>query len=375
MSSSGSFARRRLVLVGAGHAHLGVLESLARQEWPAVDVTLVSPEPHQFYSGMVPGYLQGTYEESELTLDVGAVAARAGARFIAAAATSIDAPERRVHANGAALPFDLLSLDIGSVPGGLRCPGVEEHAFTLRPMRRALGLRRRVDELSKNAPRVRVAVVGAGAGGFEVALALHRRVRAHGSTPVVALVDRGSEILHGYAASARDRARALLASRGVDAVLDEEAISVDDGGVDLSSGARVDADLVVWSTGASAPALLSASALPLGPDGYLAVTPTLRARDGSPVWGAGDCVDVEGHDLPKAGVYAVRQGPVLARNLRSVLAGGGEEEYEPRSSFLSLLNTSDGRALLRWRSIVWHGRAAWWLKDRIDRRFVRRYRE
>ena len=143
----------------------------------------------------------------------------------------------------------------------------------------------------------------------------------------------------------------------------------------LADGARLPADLVVWLAGAAGPGLLAGSGLPLDARGFLLVDATLRAVDGSPVWAAGDCATLADHpETPKAGVYAVRQGPVLARNLRAALGDGTPRAYVPQKTFLSLLNTADGKALLRWHGLVSHSRFAWWLKDRIDRRFVRRYR-
>ena len=143
----------------------------------------------------------------------------------------------------------------------------------------------------------------------------------------------------------------------------------------LGGGARLPSALTVWLAGAAAPALLGTAALPRDPRGFLLVGRTLQAVDGSPVWGAGDCVTLARHpEVPRAGVYAVREGPVLARNLRAALGEGGPRPYTPQRTFLSLLNTADGKALLRWHALVSHSRWAWWLKDRIDRRFVARYR-
>jgi len=410
----------RLLLVGCGHAHVGVLDSLTRDDWPEVEVFVVSPEPRQYYSGMVPGFLQGQYEASAPVLNVATVVERAGARWVRGRAIRVDAEARRVemetgdesattagreeNSRTDTLSFDLASLDVGSIPGGLVLPGVREHAWTLRPMDRAVALRCRLDELCEEAQLaadharaartvyadlgahvdsagvVRVAVVGAGAGGFEVTLALERRIRERGSEAEMVLLDRADEILgDGYESRVKERARGILEDRGVDVRLGDAAVEVERDAVRLTSGDRIPADLVVWTTGAAPPPLLAASDLPVGPGGFFSVDVTLRATDGSPVWGAGDCVAMEGHDIPAAGVYAVRQGPVLARNLRAALGGeggeGGEEAepYDPQSSFLSLLNTADDRALLRWWRIVAHSRWAWWLKDWIDRRWVRRY--
>jgi pyridine nucleotide-disulfide oxidoreductase family protein len=367
----------RLVLVGGGHAHLRVLADLAARPLADVDVTLVSPSAWHHYSGMVPGFLQGVYAEADLTIDLASLASRAGARLVLAVAERVDVAGRRVEAGGAGVPFDVLSLDVGADPAGLERPGVREHALAVRPLRHAVALRARVDALATPARRgpVRVAVVGSGAGGVEVALAVHRRIRDAGIRPEVSLIEAASSVLPEYAAPVRRRAAAILASRGIAALLGSAVSRVEAAAVHLMSGRRAAADLIVWVAGATGPAVLAGAGLPLDSRGFLRVDSTLRAVDGAPVWAAGDCATLASHpETPKAGVYAVRQGPVLMRNLRAALGAGQAAAYVPQRTFLSLLNTADGKALLRWHGVVSHSRFAWWLKDRIDRGFVRRYR-
>lgn len=365
----------RLVLVGGGHAHVHVLAALAARPLRGVDVTLVSPATRHHYSGMVPGFLQGVYTEAELTLDLAWLAARAGAELVEAMAERIDVAGRTVDAGGRRLGFDLLSLDVGADPAGLATPGVREHAMTIRPMRQAVQLRARVDALAvPRRERVHVVVVGAGAGGVEVALAVDRRLRAAGARPAVAIVEAAPTVLPDYAAPVRRRAAHLLARRDVSVMTGAAVTRVEEGRVEIATGSVIEADLVVWLAGAAGPALLAGAGLPLDPRGFLAVGATLQAVNGATVWAAGDCATLVNHpETPKAGVYAVRQGPVLARNLRAALGEGTPARYVPQRTFLSLLNTADGKALLRWHGIVSHSRFAWWLKDHIDRRFVRRY--
>lgn len=365
----------RLLLIGGGHAHLRVIMDAAERRWPGT-ITLLSPDPLQFYSGMVPGYLQGMYDVSDLAIDLAALSARARIRFIEGAAVSVDGDARTVQTDRGEIAFDQLSLDLGSVPAGLDLPGVRQHALSLRPMARAVELRARIDALADEAGGrpTRVVVVGAGAAGFEIALALHRRIELRGGEPRVVVLESSGRVLPGYSDRVLQVAPGVLERRGIRVATKATVTAIDEHGATLRSGSKVEGDVVVWATGAAPPPLLSRSSVPLSPRGYLAVDASLRARDGSSVWGAGDCVDVEDWDLPKAGVYAVREGPVLARNLRAAMTGSEPTRYSPQKSFLSLLNTADGRALLRWNLVVSHSRAAWWLKDRIDRGFVGRHR-
>lgn len=368
-------ASRRLVLVGGGHAHLHVLRELARRPIAGLEAVLVAPGDH-YYSGMVPGYLQGQYEADELRFDLGAMAARAGARLVTATAQRIDTASREVLAGGARLPFDVCSLDVGSEAAGEDVPGVAAHAFTLRPMARAVELRARLRALIASEPSPAFVVVGAGAGGVEVAFALRQALVAAGSSGSVALVEGGSAVLPEFEPDMRTLVTDVLRQRGVSLVLGGRATAVSGSAVTLHNGATVPADLVVWVPGAAASALVAESGLPRDEDGYLLVDRSLRAVDGASVWGAGDCVTLRDFpDVAKAGVYAVREAPTLDRSLRAGLGQGRPGRYRPQRSYLALLNTGGGCAIMRWKGLHRHSRWAWKLKDMIDRRFVRRYRQ
>ena len=365
------------MLVGGGHAHLEVLRRLARAPLPGLDLLLISPVRHHHYSSMVPGFLQQRYAERQLAFDLPALCRAAGARFVEAAADRVDGPGRRVAAGGAAFDFDLASLDVGADPAGLDVPGAREHAHAVRPMSRCLALADALDALAAERPAASTAacVVGGGAAGAEVAWAMHRRLARAGHRPRVTLVERASHLLPEYAAPARARAARILAERGVRLVVGRDVAAVAPGVVTLRDGEPLPSRLTVWLTGAAPNAVVRGSALAKDARGFVLVDATLRDADGAPVWGAGDCVTPREHpETPKAGVYAVREAPVLAANLRAACEGRpAAARYVPQPHFLAILNTADGRALLRWRGVLSHSRAAWQVKDWIDRRYVRRY--
>jgi selenide,water dikinase len=368
---------RRLVLVGGGHAHLEVLRSAARERFAATEVVLVSPFRSHHYSSMVPGYLQRRYREAELAFDLPAICRAAGARFVEGYADAVDGGARTVAVGGERLEFDAASLDVGSDPSGLDVPGVGEHAFTVRPLSRAVALEARLAAVGcePGTGPVPVCVVGGGAAGAELSWAVQRRLALSGRACAVTLVERAPELLPEYGPAARGRARRLLEARGVRVVLGREVAEVGPGMVTLADGTELPSALTLWLTGAAPNALTRASSLAKDARGFVLVDGTLREADGAPVWGAGDCVTPRDHPhTPKAGVYAVREAPVLAANLRASCGGGvAAARYAPQPHFLALLNTADGRALLRWHGVLSHSRAAWHLKDWIDRRYVRRY--
>jgi len=378
--------RVRIVLAGGGHAHLHLMHvaaERARKQGRAgahadIDWILISPFPRHHYSGMVPGYLAGAYEEDDLAFDLDGIASRLGARRIQGMVTRISMAERQVEVEGEStpIPFDRISLDLGSVPVGMETPGVSQWAATVRPMSRAVALRDRLDGLVASLPTgqpLRIVVVGGGAAAVEVALALTRRVRAAGKTPRTMLCEAGPRILHDFSEQVREMGLGILHEAGIEVRTQTRVMAVEPKAVVLADGTPVPADLTVWLTGAAPPPVLANSDLPVGDDGFFQVNVALQAVDGSPAWGAGDCISLEGHPaMPRAGVYAVRQSPVLAANVLT-LTGHGQKQFTPQRSFLSLINTADGRALLRWKAIVAHTRWAWRLKDHIDRRFMTVY--
>jgi selenide,water dikinase len=367
---------RRVVLLGGGHAHVHVLSRAALAPLPGAEIVLVSPFERHHYSGMVPGYLQGTYGENELAFDLRAIAARAGARFVQAKAERIDAGARTVELNGERLSWDLLSVDVGSEPAGLETPGAREHAYSVRPMSRAVALRRRAEELlsASRERSVAIVVVGGGAAGVEVALALERLGRGRGSRPDVTIVEAEGRLLAGFSSRLRRLAEGLLFNRRIHIRTGRTVSLVRPEGVGFDDGTDAPSDLTIWLTGAAPPALFARSDVPKDPHGFLFVDETLRAVDGAQIFGAGDCIGIAGHpSLAKAGVYAVREAPVLEHNLRAALEGRPLRRYRPQESYLALMNSADGSALWRWHALSGHSAMAWRAKNAIDRAFMRRY--
>jgi selenide,water dikinase len=365
-----------LVLVGGGHAHIQVLARWAMAPVAGVRLTLVVDRPVAVYSGMVPGFVAGQYPREALEIDVRPLARRAGARCIVAAATGLDPAARRLALEGRPpIAYDTVSFDVGSTVAGLAVPGVREHAIPTRPIGEFV---RRVDRLlagARSRETFRVVVVGAGAGGVEVAFALAARLRREGAGRAeVLLLESGSRVLPGYAASAARRVVAAAAARGLVIRVGARVERVAPDAVHLAGGERRPADLVVWVAGAAALPIFTGSGVETDERGFARIRPTLQCLDHDDVFAVGDCAAwTEGPGLPKAGVYAVRQGPVLAHNLMARLRGGRLRAYRPQRDFLSLLNLGDGRAVgVKWGVSV-EGPRVFALKDWIDRRFVRRF--
>ncbi len=379
----------RLLLIGGGHAHVFVCEAVARGRVPAAQVTLVSPHDRQVYSGMVPGLIGGRYTLEEVSFDLPVIAARCGIRFVRDSAVRLDPVARTVAlASGEILPYDVVSFAIGGAPAGSDRPGVAEHAHFVKPINRVLELLPAIDHAAaaRGPEPLQVLVAGAGAAGVEIALALRARLDRLGATrAVITLYDTSHTLLRDRHPAARAHAERALRRGEITLRLGTGIEEVGPSHARLSGGRVVPADLVVWTAGTRAPSLFRESGLPTDPRGFLLVEETLQASGVPEVFAAGDAATlVTAPQTPKAGVYAVRQAPVLVHNLRAALrdvararpAGGRGNQlrpYRPQPRFLALLNTGDGRAVLSYGEVALTGRWAMRLKDWIDRGFMRRF--
>jgi selenide,water dikinase len=329
---------------------------------------------------MTPGYLAGQYTAADISCDVPAIAGRAGAACVIGAASRLDPARRLVLVEGRALEYDLVSFNIGSLLTGAEGEDAR-FAEPIKPLHRAARLRGRMDALARAVPSgrgdaspVRVVIIGAGAGGVEVACAAAAALDRAGRPREITLVERGDGVPAGYAPRFQARARRVLEARGVQVRLGARGAARRAGAVDLDDGTVLPSDLSVWLTGPEGAAFLAESGLPVDSRGFLWTDERLRSTADPRVFAVGDCGTMRAHpQLAKSGVYAVRQAPMLWHNLRAAAGGGSLRAFRPQHEFLSILNTCDGRALLQYRGFISWSRWAWRLKDRIDRGYLRRY--
>lgn len=377
----------RLLLVGLGHAHLFVLEAAARGRLPGVALSVCMGEDQHVYSGMVPGWIRDRYRADDLALDVDALCAWAGATRVPQHVTGVNAARRLVHlADGDTAGFDLCSIAVGSRPAGRdTVPGVAEHALTLKPLATVAALRERVDALASSGGGA-ITIVGGGLAGLEVAFAVRARLAALGSRASASTRDGTGHC--SIAVLTRDAsllpARPRLAARVVRALerrdialhTGADVVSVDPRAVALAGGERVPSALTIWATGASPPGWFRSSGLATDARGFLRVNGHLQVEGAPPVFAAGDCASLAAWpETPKAGVFAVRMGPVLARTLAAAAAGRPlPPPYSPQRHFLTLVDTGDGRAIASRAGWTAEGRWVAWWKDQLDRRFVARFR-
>ena len=368
---------KRLVLCGGGHSHLEVLRRFGLAPVPDVELVLVSPHRWAPYSGMLPGLVAGHYAFADAHTDLEALARFARARFLPTIVTAVDPVGRTASlADGARLEFDLASLDIGSTPATAGISGAAEHALGVKPVDRFLRTWDDLVERARAGAFRRGVVVGGGAAGLELVLSMQYRVgQATGRHDCVEwqLVTDVDVLLPAHGRRVRALFTRLLAEREIAVHLSSRVSRVEPGAVVTANESCVAGDLIVWATGAGASPRLASTGLAVDDRGFVAVDETLRSVSHRCVFAAGDCASMVGHPRPKSGVFAVRQGPPLAANLRRALEGGALQRYVPQAQALALISTGDRCAVATRGRWALAGGWVWRWKDRIDRRFVRRY--
>ena len=369
-----------LVLVGGGHAHVHVLKSFGMRPMAGVRVTLIARDVETPYSGMLPGWVAGHYDFDECHIDLGRLARFAGARLIRDEAVGIARPESqaegRVLCRGhPPIRWDFLSLDIGSAPRAEDVPGAAGHAVPVKPIAHFAARWEALLARARHAPRLRLAVVGGGAGGVELALsAQHRLARVCDGPVEVTLVTRDA-LLPSHGRGVRMRFERILAERGIAVVADNAVIRVEPGSLMCADGRRIGFDEALWVTAAGAAPWLADTGLPLTAAGFVAIDECLRSPVDPRIFAAGNVATMTAHPREKAGVYAVRQGPPLAANLRRVLAGKPPRRTIPQKRGLALIGTGGRHAVASRGPFAAQGAFLWRLKEWIDRRWMRRYRE
>ena len=375
---------RDIVLVGGGHSHVGVLRSFGMRPAAGVRLTLICTDTHTPYSGMLPGYVAGHYDYDQVHIDLSRLAVFAGARLYRDEVVGLDRVNRKVLCRSRPpVPFDVLSINIGSTPRLQGVPGAAEHAVAVKPIARFndrwLALLERVQ---RQPGKTTVAVVGAGAGGVELLLAMQFRLRhvlgALGRNPndlVFHLFTNSARILPTHNPGVQRRFAAVLDERQVTVHRNAAVTQVMPGRLQTASGEVVDADEIVWVTRAGGAPWLKDTGLALDPEGFIQVTDTLQTVTDAAIFAAGDIASMVNHPLEKAGVFAVRQGPPLTDNLRRSVQGMRLKPYHPQSSWLALISTGDQYAVASRGWLGFGGAWVWRWKDAIDQRFMRRFED
>lgn len=362
----------RIILAGGGHAHLSVLADWAKRPLAHTKRWLVTSSQYTAYSGMLPGWLAGNYQAADLMIDLEPLARKAGAQLVIADIVGLDADARALHlSSGQWMSFDLASLATGGEPNLTQLSALGDKLLPVKPVDAFMAKWSAFAKRAQQRGTADVVVVGGGAAGVELAFGIEAALRRCSVQAVVSLVSPPGRFLAGHTDKVRALAMTALTRRNINVHLAQGTGTAE--GLVLSNGAFLRADCVVAATGSRAQPWLSRSGIACTANGFVQVAADLRSVSHPWILAAGDVIERTDRQLERSGVHAVKAGPVLAANIRASVEGKTDHTYTPRSQTLYLLAHGNRQAILSWGPFVTAGKWVWRLKDRIDRRFVRRY--
>ncbi|WP_404471643.1 FAD-dependent oxidoreductase [Vreelandella venusta] len=375
---------KNLVLIGAGHAHAFVLEAFAQRTDPMIAITVVSDSGLAAYSGSVPAWLAGDCSLRDTQIDVAALCQHARATLIESPAVALDHNAQQITlANGQTLAFDVASINVGST---LELPATHgdglPYLLAMRPLsslhQRWQGLQTRIQALPAGSTQ-QIVSVGGGAASCETLMSVLAQLRQRRSDIDWQghLLSASATLLGDAGWLPRQLTRRALKRAGIQVHPERRAAALVQGGVQDEQGQTLPADIVLWATGASGHPWLAETRLPLDDKRFICTEQTLAVTGVPRLFAAGDCAHFTSpllsSPVPKAGVYAVRQGPVLAKNLRAACHGEPLVAWKPPKRALALIGTGDGHAIASRGEIGFSGRWVWEWKKRIDARFIARF--
>lgn len=373
---------KELVLLGGGHTHVSVLKSFGVKPMSGVRITLINRDALTPYSGMLPGYVAGHYTHAQCHIDLAPLAQFAKARFIHDEAVGLDLDKRLVYpAAHPPVAYDVLSIDIGSTPAVEQAPGAATHTTSVKPIAKFTSRwEALLARISSTPKQWRIGVVGGGAGGVELLLAIQHRLTAeyqfrHWDPSQLSfnLFQGSDKILPTHPKKVRQIFSQTLADRGIHVFVNTPIVRVAQDELFNEQGQRFALDEVFWVTQAGAADWLKETGLALDERGFILVDDDLQSISHDGVFAVGDIAHMVNHPRPKAGVFAVRQGPPLTENLRCTLSHRPTKPFKPQRTYLTLISTGNRYAVGSKAGLTVQGVWVWRWKDWLDQAFVKKF--
>ena len=368
--------KKQLLLIGGGHAHMVTLANLRSFVDKGFGVTVIQPSEYHYYSGMGPGMLGGPYEPDDIRFATRQIVERQGGRFVLGKAYQIDPDERTVflEESDEKISYDVLSCNAGSYVPRDSVRGDETNIFSPKPIEELLTARKKIVAAAAQ-ETITVAVIGSGPSAIEIAGNVHQLCLQQTVNMPKILLFSGRSFMANRPERVRALTRKLLEQKGVEIISGGHVEYIEDGKIVLKNGQTYGADIIFPAVGVRPSQIFARSKLPVGPDGGLLVNEYLQSTSYPNILGGGDCIYFQAGPLDKVGVYAVRQNPVLYRNLMACLEGRPLEKFSPGGSYLLIFNLGDGEGVLSKWSITFAGKLAFRIKDYIDRKFISTFKD
>lgn len=363
-----------LVFIGGGHTHSLVLRMLAMKPIDNVRLTLITDTLLTPYSGMLPGYIAGHYNEEETHLDLNKLCKTAQVRLIQGRVSGIDAENKTIQLdNQASIGYDKVSINTGSTPN-VNVEGAREFGVGVKPVSQLTAAWRKLlaqkTEHSTKHNSTHWAIIGGGAAGIEMVLAIAYRFKQSGDAVKLSLVQSGDTLLPGYHKNVKKQVTIALKQYGIEFVTGFRVSQVTKNTIKSDTGDTLSIDQSIWCTPATAPKWPRLAGLDTDESGFIAVNEFLQSTSHSDIFACGDVAAMVKSPRPKAGVYAVRSAPFLTKNLRAAFNQQTMQAVSLQTDFLSLISLGEKRAVGQRAGLSLKGEWVWRWKNHIDQKFM-----
>ncbi|RTZ99273.1 MAG: pyridine nucleotide-disulfide oxidoreductase [Deltaproteobacteria bacterium] len=364
---------KQLVLVGGGHAHMVTLANLHQFIARGHRVTVIGPSENHYYSGMGPGMLGQTYTPDDIRFATRHVVEKQGGTFVLDKAVGVDPAGKTILlSSGSPVAYDVVSFNCGSYVPIPEIIGEGTEFYTVKPIEKLLDAQKRILSLVSQ-KKATIGIIGGGPSAIEIAGNIWGLTENQGQNkPAIQIFTRG-RLMGRFPESIRTKVARSLSGRGIEVRENSHITRIEARRIALKSGETHTVDLLFLALGVKPSPIFSKSGLPTGPDGGLLVNQFLQSTQYPEMFGGGDCIYFQPRPLDKVGVYAVRENPVLFHNLMAALENTALEPFAPGGDYLLIFNLGGGQGLLRKNRLQFGGRPAFFIKDYIDRRFMKKF--
>ena len=374
MNSEESFFERDLVLIGAGHTNCLFMKMWAMKSNPSLRVTLINPDPISSYTGMLPSLVAGLCTKADAQINLFGLCRAIGARLIIDSVEKIDRKKSQLICNtGRIVNYDLLSINIGSSSIPL-INGFKEFGCSVRPL---AAFQERwekfLQSVNVKSPPV-ICIIGGGLASIELSFAMDIRLKKTGIERFkIKIFERGKAF--GKLSSNQQRyLKSKAKLRKIEIIENAIIKEVLSNGLMQKSGKFVHADFVVSCIGPNPNDLFKRSKIE-NKDGYGSVDKTLRVIGFENAFAVGDCANFPSQVVDKSGVYAVRQAPILYKNILKLSRSEELVQFKPQSDYLKLIVYDSTSAIFLRNGLAFSAKWVWSLKNFIDKKFIKNFKK